>query len=386
VHRLQLHYTLSRQAGEETIGNPLFALLQALAREGSISSAARAMGLSYRHVWGELRRWEEVLGQGLVVWDKGQSARLTEFGDKLMWAERQAQARLAPQIAALRSELERAFAVAFDPETHVLILFASHDDALAAFSEHALGSRPVDAPAAALHLDIRFSGSVDAIRALNEGRCTLAGFHALERSGAQSVTARHYKALLRPGRHKIIGFARRWQGLLVAPGNPLGLRRIEDLTRPGLRYVNRALGTGTRVVFEELLRTAGLPSASMEGYARTEPSHGAVAQAIASGSADAGLGIASAAAAHGLDFIPLAQERYWLVCLKSELEQPATQALLALLRTPGWQQQLAAMPGYQPADSGEVLSLRECLPWWSFRTRRSETPRKGGPPPGARIA
>ena len=114
MHRLQFHYTLSRDSSPARVRNPLIDLLQAVSTQGSISAAARALGLSYRHVWGELRRWENELGNELVLWEKGQSARLSEFGTKLMWAERQAQARLAPQIEALRAELERSFAVAFD--------------------------------------------------------------------------------------------------------------------------------------------------------------------------------------------------------------------------------------------------------------------------------
>ncbi|WP_010102183.1 substrate-binding domain-containing protein, partial [Verminephrobacter aporrectodeae] len=160
--------------------------------------------------------WEEQLGGALITWNKGQPARLSEFGSKLLWAERQAQARLAPQIAALHADLERAFAVAFDDRAHVLTLYASHDDALAALRAHAAAQ----ADAGALHLDIRFCGSVDAIRALNEGRCTLAGFHTLEQPAADSLSARIYRPLLQPGLHKIIGFAQRTQGLIVAPGNP----------------------------------------------------------------------------------------------------------------------------------------------------------------------
>ncbi|NDB45046.1 MAG: LysR family transcriptional regulator, partial [Betaproteobacteria bacterium] len=73
-------------------------LLQAVRSQGSISAAAKALNLSYRHVWGELKKWETQLGQDLIVWDKGQPARLSIFGDKLLWTERQTQARLAPQI------------------------------------------------------------------------------------------------------------------------------------------------------------------------------------------------------------------------------------------------------------------------------------------------
>ena len=262
MHRVQLHYTLSRDAGDALIRNPLPEMLEAVAQQGSISGAARALGLSYRHVWGALKRWEDQLGGELVTWGKGQSAQLSEFGTKLLWAERQAQARLAPQIAALHADLERAFAVAFDDSTHVLTMYASHDDALGALRAHA--ATPDDC--GALHLDIRFTGSVDAIRALNEGRCTLAGFHTLEDPAADSLAARTYRPLLQPGRHKIIGFARRTQGLIVARGNPLGLHTLADVARTGARFVNRPLGTGTRVLLGDLLAMAGLTPEDITGY------------------------------------------------------------------------------------------------------------------------
>lgn len=368
MHRLQFHYTLSRDSSPALVRNPLIDLLQAVSAQGSISAGARALGLSYRHVWGELKRWENELGHELVVWEKGQSARLTEFGAKLMWAERQAQVRLAPQIEALRAELERSFAVAFDDCAHVVTLYASHDDALSALREHALTADAEQGhEQAQLHLDIRFCGSVDAIRALNEGRCVMAGFHTLQQPAPGSLAERVYKPLLQPGLHKIIGFAQRTQGLMVAPGNPLGLQSLLDLKRSRARFVNRALGTGTRVVLDELLAQTGLDAADIKGYAHTEPSHTAAAHAVATGAADVGLGIELAARAQGLDFVPLVQERYHLVCLKAALTQPGIQALMALLQTPAWQDKVASLPGYAPLQSGKVLSMRQVLPWWNFR-------------------
>ncbi len=359
MHRLQLHYTLSRQASPAQVRNPLMDLLNAVSTQGSISAGARALGLSYRHVWGELKRWEAELGNELIVWEKGQSAKLTEFGSKLMWAERQAQARLSPQIEALRAELERAFAVAFDPDAHVVTLHASHDDALAALREQ------VRDPAA-LHLDIRFCGSVDAIRALNEGRCTLAGFHTLQNPQRGSLAEQVYKPLLKTGLHKIIGFAQRTQGLMVAQGNPLRLHSLEDVASKNARFINRALGSGTRLVLDELLQQAGIAAKQLQGYEQVESSHTAVAHAIASGQAQVGLGIEVAAQAQGLYFIPLVQENYHLVCLKTALEQDAIVALRNELKSAAWQDKLRSLAGYTPAQCGEVLSLRAVLPWWSF--------------------
>ncbi len=375
MHRLQFHYTLSRDSSPALIRNPLIDLLQAVAQAGSISGASRLLGLSYRHVWGELKRWQDVLGNELIVWEKGQSARLTEFGAKLMWAERQAQARLAPQIEALRAELERTFAVAFDDSAHVVTIYASHDDALSALREHALQQQ-----GSPLHLDVRFTGSVDAIRALNEGRCVMAGFHTLVDAGRHTLAERSYKPLLQPGLHKIIGFARRTQGLMVARGNPLHLSTLADVARTHARFANRALGSGTRVVLDDLLTQVRLKPASITGYDTTEPSHAAVAQAVAAGQADCGLGIAAAAHKQGLDFVPLAQEHYHLVCLKSALSEPAIQALLQLLQTSAWQQEVTRIEGYAPAHSGEVLSMRRVLPWWDFTSRKRRQVASGAEP------
>lgn len=366
MHRPQLHYTFDRELPGHTgrIRNPLIDLLNAVQTSGSISGASRSLGLSYRHVWGELKRWENELGNELLVWEKGQSARLSEFGNKLLWAERQVQARLSPQIETLQADLARAFAIAFDDQVHVLTLMASHDDALSALRQFAAREH-------ALQLDIRFTGSVDAIRALNEGRCVLAGFHTLSQPVAGSIAQTTYKPLLKPGLHKIIGFAKRTQGLMLPKGNPLGLTSLADVVRKRAVFVNRALGTGTRVLLDDLLAQDGLAAQDLLGYEQVEPSHLAVAHAVASGQAMTGLGIEAAARARGLDFLPLVVEDYHLVCLKSALNEPAVQALCVVLQSASWHDELRGLPGYQLDNapvSGRVLSLRQTLPWWHFRT------------------
>ncbi len=362
MHRVHLTYTLSgERSPQRDLHHPLMAMLSAVHDTGSISGAARALDLSYRHVWGELKRWEGELGQELVVWVKGQAALLSPFGEKLLWAERRAQARLAPQIEALRSELEQAFAIAFDASSGVIPITASHDDALPLLRTLAQSQHK-------LHLDVQFTGSVDALAALNDGRCLMAGFHALTESPQRSPTARVYRPMLRPGHHKLVSFARRSQGLIVAPGNPLGLASLADLTRQGVRFANRTRGSGTRVVLEELLAARKIPLAALHELPQAEPSHRAAAEAVASGSADAAFGIEAAARARGLDFVPLARELYFLVTLQHALDQPAVKTLLTLLRSEAWRAQLNALPGYSAENSGEVLSLRRVLPWWSYRT------------------
>ena len=366
MHKVEISYTLDAERSKDALlRNPLMDMLHAVRAEGSIAKAAKALGLSYRGVWGALKNQEQTLGRPLIVWDKGQRARLTEFGEKLLWAERQAQARLAPQIETLRGDIERAFATAFDDNAHVLTLYASHDVALSALREQTRLK--------GLHLDIRFMGSVDAIAALNAGRCMMAGFHTLDQPASESIAAKTYRSLLKPGMHKLIGFAHRTQGLIVAKNNPLRIHTLADLKRPGVYYVNRAEGTGTRVLLDELLAQAGLQSTDLQGYESQEPSHAAVAQAVASHAADAGLGIEAAAREKGLSFVPLVQERYHLACLKSELTTPPVEALLTELQSADWQTSLERLPGYsgEKAQSGQVLSLRAVLPWWSYRKPKS---------------
>lgn len=346
------------------VDNPLFELLSAVREHGSIQHAARALGASYRHVWGQLKHWEEVLDEPLVSWVQGQPARLTPFAERMVWAEARARARLTPHIEALRVELERVLAEALDGTQQVLTVFASHDLALPLLRERASADHR-------LHIELKFCGSMDALRALAEGRCIVAGFHVPPLSAPRNLFEKQLKPVLKPGRHKLIGCTRRTQGLLVAPGNPLRLHDLPDLAREGLRFVARQPGSGTRLLTEHLLRERGVPvDRVLSADAMTEESHVAVAAAIASGSADAGIGIEAAARDFGLGFVPLVEEDYFLVCLRDALEHPAVVKLRDVLASPSWQQALASLPGYTAAQGGEVLSLTRALPWWHFRTRK----------------
>jgi molybdate transport repressor ModE-like protein len=366
MHRVHLTHRFDRGTrGDDALAHPLFALLSAIHEVGSIAGAARRLQLSYRHVWGELKRWESELGRALVNWAKGQPAVLTPFGEKLLWAEARAQARLAPQIEALRSELEHAFAVAFDDNAVVLTLAASHDAALPALRD--LASRMLN-----LHLDVRFTGSVDALVALNAGHCGVAGFHALTDTSTKSPTARVFHPLLKPGRHKLLAFARRTQGLIVPPGNPRALASLADVARTGARLANRAPGSGTRVLLDELLARARVDAASIVNSPDGEPSHEAAAAAVASGSADVAFGIEAAARRRGLDFVPLTEERYFLVCLKQALEEAPLRALRGLLADAAWRETLKALPGYAAGDAGQVLPLTRVLPWWNYRNPKQK--------------
>jgi putative molybdopterin biosynthesis protein len=359
-----LHYRfgVDAQAGAD-IENPLFNLLSALAADGSIQKAARSLDVSYRHLWGSIKQWEETLGAGLVVWVRGQPARLTPFAERLLWAEREARVRMAPHIEALRHELQRALAEALDGSQHVLRVDASHDLALPALQALATARQR-------LHVDLRFAGSLDALQSLADGRCIVAGFHVPPNVDRDSPYARALRPMLEPGRHKLIACMRRDQGLMLAAGNPQKLHSLIDVVRHRARFADREAGAGTHVLADHLLRAAGLDRADLQ-VSTTENSHLAAATAVAAGRADVALGLRAAADRCGLDFIPLLREDYHLACLADALEQPAVQALRATLALPAWADTLAAMPGYAPSpEAGQVLSLVRALPWWRFRGAR----------------
>ena len=212
----------------------------------------------------------------------------------------------------------------------------------------------------------------------SRSKSAIAGFHASQQPGFGSLTQQAYQPLLEPGRHKLVGFAERAQGLMLAAGNPLRLQSLREAAFRRARFVNRALGSGTRLLCDELLARDGLKPEHLNGYEHVESSHTAVAQAIASGNADCGLGIEAAARVRGLDFIPLLREHYYLVCLKDALDLPPVAALRDLLQQEEWQALLARLPGYAPWRSGEVLSLTEQLPWWELPPKNGRRARKAG--------
>jgi putative molybdopterin biosynthesis protein len=371
---VQLHYTFGpgTQRGA-SLDNPLFTLLDAVRQAGSIHHAAQLLGCSYRFLWGALHNWEVVMGEPLIVWVKGQRARLTEFAERLLWAERRARVRMQPHIEALRADLMHVLAEARDERLQLLTVVASHDLALPLLQVYATES-------AALHLDIRFQGSVESLRALNEGHCLVAGFHVPTDLRSAGIFSSALKPLLQPGEHKLIGCHRRRQGLMMRGEYAGTVRSFTDLADSSLRFVNRQIGSGTRLLVDHLMHEARLEPQDIRGYAEEpEHSHVAVAAYVASGLADVGAGVEAAAAEFGLHFVPLADEDYYLACLKRNLEHPAVQRLCSVLATAGWSKRLAPLPGYAPtANSGGILKMTAVLPWWRYtRPKVPGTRRRG---------
>jgi putative molybdopterin biosynthesis protein len=140
--------------------------------------------------------------------------------------------------------------------------------------------------------------------------------------------------------------------LIVAKGNPKGIRGIEDLVRGDITFINRQAGSGTRVLFDYKLDQLGISRESINGYDHDEFTHMAVAVDVLSGAADCGMGILAAARALNLDFIPIEREQYDLIIPSAMLELPGIQAVLETIRSETFRERVLALGGYDPAKSG----------------------------------
>jgi putative molybdopterin biosynthesis protein len=198
-------------------------------------------------------------------------------------------------------------------------------------------------------------GSLGGLVALRDGLCHLAGSHLLDPATGE-YTLPYLDRIFGPEADlAVVRLVHRQQGLLVAPGNPLGLSGIDDLKRPELRYVNRQRGAGTRVLLDQELAGRGIDPAGVTGYGREEHTHLAVAAAVAAGSADTGLGIQAAARAFGLDFVPVAQEPYDLVLRVGGLGDALLAPLWTLLDRPDFRAAVEALGGYSCAETGRRI-------------------------------
>jgi len=197
-------------------------------------------------------------------------------------------------------------------------------------------------------------GSLGGLVALRDGLCHLAGSHLLEPATGE-YTLPYVDRILGGTDVSVVRLVHRDQGLMVAAGNPLGLTGIGDLARPGIRYVNRQRGAGTRVLLDFELSRLGISPDAVAGYAREEPTHLAAAAAIAAGRCDAGLGIMAAARAFGLDFVPVAREPYDLVVAADAMDSPLLAPLWSLLRSEQFKASVTALGGYSTEETGRRI-------------------------------
>ncbi|MEP6504106.1 MAG: substrate-binding domain-containing protein [Betaproteobacteria bacterium] len=353
MHKISIRpqWTITHDSGE-ALGPRLIDLLVRVAETGSIAAACQGAGLSYRHAWETIRHGETWFGAPLLQMERGRGSRLTPLGDKLVWADRRIAARLAPALDTLASELEVELQRVIAPPQRLLRIHASHGFAIEKLMAM-LGAAGVD-------VERVYTSSQDAAASLHDGACDLACFHVphgpLEAAGWEA-----YARWLDPLELAVIDITDRTQGLMVAAGNPLAVTGLADLVRPGLRFINRQRGSGTRLLLDGLLAAQRIDARDIVGYEHGEFTHAAVAAFIGSGMADVGFGLERPARHFKLDFLPLATERYFAICRRDALDRPEIAQALEILRGDAFRAEVDALPGYRAHSSGEVHVLADVL-------------------------
>ncbi|MBL0143702.1 MAG: helix-turn-helix transcriptional regulator [Betaproteobacteria bacterium] len=337
---------------ERELDQMLIALLAALGQSGKLTVAARAAGISYRHAYNLIEQWGTFFGAPLVTMRRGKGTQLTTLGERLLWAGCRVQSRLAPELDGLASDFARALNEALHRRQVNLIVHASHDFAVGILRDLLATAR--------IPMDLQSRGSFDALASLLRGDCAVAGFHVAD-GPLGALMSRRYSEGLEGRDVRLLPLARRMQGLIVARGNPMDLTTVADLTRPGVRIVNRQRGSGTRALFEFLLTDAGVDRTMLQGYDNEEITHSAVAALVAGHQADAGFGLEAAAARFGLGFLPVATERYFLAVIGERAATPGVKALLAKAVTPGFRAAIAALPGYRTLPEMNLVTVAEAI-------------------------
>jgi molybdate transport repressor ModE-like protein len=346
------HWEISFNSAAALDTAALLGLLLAIEESGSIAQAAKAVRLSYRYAWGMLREAERLFGEGLLDTGRGRGTRLTPLAQKLVWADRRIAARLSPTLDSLASELESELGKMAAQKLRMIRMDASHGFAVAALT---IMLNKMEMP-----VELRYRNSTDAVAALSRRECDLAGFHVPIGEFEQRTVA-CYRRWLDPAKHCLLDVASRHQGLFVARGNPLGLLGLSDLTRDKVRFVNRQAGSGTRMLLEMMLGEAGISCSEITGFNSAEFTHSAIAAYIASGMADVGIGVRTAAERFNLDFIPLVRERYYFAVDIASLDDPLMRQLIGALQRPDYHRIVDALPGYDAAGTGNILSLEQAF-------------------------
>jgi putative molybdopterin biosynthesis protein len=230
---------------------------------------------------------------------------------------------------------------------NTLRFFGSHDPAIAL-----IAARFPDITGSHT-LSLSFAGSLGGLMALVQGKADLAGSHLWDEEH-DTYNEALVTRLFSGARVALLTLAHRRLGLITKPGTPLDIYNLDHLTKPGVRFVNRQPGAGTRVWLDAHLRSKGISSDQIVGYEDETPTHSEVVQRIAESEADVGLGVEAAALAYGLNFTTLTTERYDLVLREATCTSPPIQALVAWMSSSEGKGAISRLGGYDTEATGQV--------------------------------
>lgn len=346
----RINWSLSGSVSRD-IDPALFLLLSAIQKQGSLQKSARSLGMSYRHAWGLVKKWENEFSSALVHFrrGRGQGTRLSEFGEKLLWADEYLEKQIRPELDNINEAVHDSLAGFLQPvKSKKINMFASHG--LAIRHLHKLLEDE-----ASLRINLQTLGSIDSLQNLHNGYCQVAGFH-MPMELIHKETLPLFKRWLSPGQH-LLQVSTREQGLIVKQGNPKKIHKLDDLSRRSVRFINRQYNSGTRIIVDELLKVAGIKSGQINGYRNEEFTHAAVAAMISSGAADVGFGIKAVTEQFKLDFVPVLREIY-LLAIDEKLDSGTVKKITSILKSKEFRDTVNSLAGYNASDSGKAYELQ----------------------------
>jgi len=299
-------------------------LLKDIERASSLVVASKKSGTSYRGAWGKLNQVEASLGMPLIVRTKGHGSILTAFGAFLIQFIDEMQAGHLEHGKGYQDTLLKEIKKIQKSENARWKFLSSSDSIIQRAANEVKG------------FDLKIAGSGESLEKLLNDEAHIAGFHVSDEKSSKAIHHRLSKNGI-----QIYPVMKRMQGLIVKKGNPLRIRSIEDLLNRKIRFINRQIGSGTRLLLDSLLMEEGIEPSDINGYLHEEFTHSAVANAILAGKADVGLGVKNVAIENGLGFVPIKDEIFFIAMHAEMVTQSAASKLIRKIRsysgdTPGY--------------------------------------------------
>jgi molybdate transport repressor ModE-like protein len=299
-------------------------LLKDIGRGSSLVVASKKSGTSYRGAWGKVNQVEDALGMQLIIRTKGHGSVLTEFGNFFIEFIEDMQAGYLKHDAHHQEILLKEIKKIQRSESLRWKFFSSSDSLIQKAAGEVKG------------IDLKIAGSGESLERLLNNEAHIAGYHVSDPKSSKAI----YQRLSKNG-IEIYPVMKRTQGFIVKKGNPLHIRSIEDLAGSKVRFINRQIGSGTRLLLDTLIMEEGVDPSEINGYLAEEFTHSAVANAILAGKADVGLGVKNIALENGLGFVPLKDEIFFIAMNKEMAAQPESSKLIRKIRsasgeTPGY--------------------------------------------------
>lgn len=306
-----------RLGGEDSVDLLwLSEILKDVQAGSSLVEATKKSGTSYRGGWEKLNLAEEALATPLIIRTKGHGSKLTSFGEFFVGFIDEIQAGNHQHVKTYQDMLVKKIGEAGIANSKRW-RFSSSSDAIIQKSVGEVRG-----------FDLKIAGSGEALEKLLNDETDLAGYHVSDKKSSKAIHSRLTKNDI-----QIYPVMMRAQGLMVKKGNPLGIQSLSDLTNPKIRFINRQIGSGTRLLLDTLLMEEEINPSEINGYLHEEFTHSAISNAILAGKADVGIGVKNVAIENGLSFVPLKDEIFFVAMKKEVADQSIATKLIRKIRS-----------------------------------------------------